>query len=144
MNIKVYDKSGIQDMFRADVGSAGFDIRSNENVIIAPNTHKLIKTGLYMELPIGLELQIRSRSGLALNYGISVLNSPATIDATYRGEIGVILKNNGTQPFNVDIGNKIAQGIFAEYVVPTVLTVESENELSETDRGKGGFGHSGI
>lgn len=75
-NIKVFDKSGIQDMFRADIGSAGFDIRSSESMVIPPNQYRLIKTGLYMELPIGMELQIRSRSGLALNYGVSVLNSP--------------------------------------------------------------------
>jgi dUTP pyrophosphatase len=143
-NIKVFDKSGIQDMFRADIGSAGFDIRSNEAIVIPPNQYRLIKTGLYIELPIGMELQIRSRSGLALNYGIHILNGLGTVDSTYRGEIGVILKNDSTVPFNVDIGDRIAQGIFAEYIVPTVSIVESEDCLSETDRGKGGFGHSGI
>ena len=142
--VKIYDTSNIQDLSRADIGSAGVDIRSNANVTLLPKQRTLIKTGLHMELPIGMEFQIRSRSGLALKNGISVLNSPGTVDATYRGEVGVILYNSGDEPYTILIGDRIAQGVFALYESPIIEKVESLEELSETDRGESGFGGSGI
>ena len=128
--------------------SAGMDLRANlkdekgndEVISIAPGERVLIPTGLYIQLPYGYEAQIRPRSGLALKYGITVLNTPGTIDADYRGEIGVILVNLSNTPFTVEPGERIAQLVFAKYEKADFIEVE---ELSETERGEGGFGHTG-
>lgn len=122
--------------------SAGMDLRAclNEVVAITPGNRALIPTGLYIELPEGHEAQIRPRSGLALKYGVTVLNSPGTIDADYRGEVKVLLINHGTETFEIQHGERIAQMIVARY--ETVKWVAS-NELSDTVRGEGGYGHSG-
>lgn len=124
-------------------GSAGMDIRANltEAISLAPLERKLVPTGLFLELPIGTEAQVRPRSGLALKKGITVLNSPGTVDADYRGEIGVILINLSDKPFVIEHGERIAQLVIAEHLQPQLVEVK---ELSSTDRGTGGFGSTGI
>ncbi|MDQ7011573.1 MAG: dUTP diphosphatase [Mariprofundaceae bacterium] len=122
--------------------AAGADLRAavSEEVIIQPGERALIPTGIAMALPDGFEAQIRPRSGLALKHGITVLNTPGTIDADYRGEVGIILINHGDLPFHIHRGDRIAQMIIA----PFVQAVWQESEtLSETARGTGGFGSSG-
>lgn len=125
------------------VCSAGMDLRANlENpVVLKPFQRALIPTGLFMALPEGFEAQVRPRSGLALKHGITVLNTPGTIDADYRGEIGVILVNLGQDDFVINDGERIAQMVIAKYEQVELLAVEV---LDETERGAGGFGHSGV
>lgn len=122
--------------------SAGLDLRANldEAVLLKPLERKLIPTGLFLELPCGYEAQIRPRSGLALKKGITVLNSPGTIDADYRGEICVILVNLSSDDFWVQDGERICQMVIARHEQAELETVET---LSETERGAGGFGHTG-
>lgn len=123
--------------------SAGMDLRANldEPVTLAPLERKLIPTGLYMALPAGYEAQVRPRSGLAIKKGITVLNSPGTVDADYRGEVCVILVNLSNEPFVVEDGERIAQMVIAKHEQPELVEVET---LDETERGAGGFGHSGV
>ena len=122
--------------------SAGLDIRANldESVTLRPLERAMIPTGLFVELPEGCEMQIRPRSGLAAKHGITVLNSPGTIDADYRGEIKVILVNLSNEPFTIESGERIAQMIVARYEQIEWLPVE---ELGTTERGAGGFGSTG-
>jgi len=122
--------------------AAGADLRAavDEEIILQPGERKLIPTGLAMALPDGYEAQIRPRSGLALKHGITVLNTPGTIDADYRGEVGVILINLSDIPFPIQRGDRIAQMIIAPFVQ---AAFEEADNLSETDRGSGGFGSSG-
>ena len=122
--------------------SAGMDIRANltETVTIAPLERKLIDTGLFLAIPEGFEVQIRPRSGLSIKHGITILNSPGTIDADYRGEIKVVLANISNEPFVVNDGDRIAQMVVARYAQASWEAVE---ELDETERGAGGFGHTG-
>ncbi|MBU2019846.1 MAG: dUTP diphosphatase, partial [Bacteroidetes bacterium] len=119
--------------------SAGMDIRASlsEAIILEPGKRTLVKTGLFLEIPAGFECQVRPRSGLALKKGITVLNSPGTIDADYRGEVGVILINHSQENFTIEDGERIAQLVFAK--VEQAFWVESK-ELTETERGTGGFG----
>lgn len=126
----------------ASEAAAGYDLRSaDDNVFIEPFHRKLIRTGIALELPDGLEAQIRPRSGLALKHGVTVLNAPGTIDADYRGEIGVILINHGDSGFFIRRGDRIAQMV----IKPTIRTYLAEAEtLSETARGDGGFGSTGT
>lgn len=133
---------GIDLPFYATTHAAGADLRAAiaEDVIIEPGEKALIKTGFAMALPDNFEAQIRPRSGLALKHGITVLNSPGTIDADYRGEIGVILINHGKEGFRVQRGDRIAQMIIAPFVQADFQSVDS---LDETERGTGGFGSSG-
>jgi dUTP pyrophosphatase len=126
---------------QANTGDAGMDLYSIDNVLIPSGEAKLIRTGLQMELPQGTEAQIRPRSGLALKYSVTVLNSPGTIDEGYRGEIGVILMNHGKEPFIVEKSMRIAQMVIQ--FVPSIQVTEV-NELSETVRGSSGFGSSGT
>lgn len=123
--------------------SAGMDLRANVDspLLIRPLERVLVPTGLYMALPEGYEAQVRPRSGLALKHGVTVLNTPGTIDADYRGEIGVILINLGREDFVVRDGERIAQMVIARYEQPGILSVET---LDRTERGEGGFGHSGV
>lgn len=123
--------------------SAGLDLRANldASIIIEPLQRVLVPTGLFMALPEGYEAQVRPRSGLALKRGITVLNTPGTIDADYRGEIGVILINLSQEPFVVQDGERIAQMIIARYEQAQWTEVDV---LDETERGAGGFGHSGV
>lgn len=124
------------------IQSAGLDLRANIDtpVILKPLERKLIPTGLFIALPDGYEAQIRPRSGLALKNGITVLNTPGTIDADYRGEIGVILINLSNEPFTINDGDRICQMVISKYETIEWTSVQI---LSETTRGEGGFGHSG-
>lgn len=127
--------------------SAGMDLRAafieenNGKFFLQPKQRTLIHTGLYIQLPVGYEAQVRPRSGLALKYGVTVLNSPGTIDADYRGEICVILYNSGDETFVVDNGDRIAQLVISKYETAHWLLT---NSLDETERADGGFGHSGV
>lgn len=125
------------------IASAGMDLRANldQAVTLKPMERIIIKTGLFIELPIGIEAQVRPRSGLAIKKGITVLNAPGTIDADYRGEIGVILVNLSTQDFVVENGERIAQLVIAKHERAQWNAVE---KLSETQRGSGGFGSTGV
>ena len=127
----------------ATVLSAGMDLRANitEPIVLKPLERCLVPTGLYMALPEGYEAQVRPRSGLALKRGITVLNSPGTIDADYRGEVGVILVNLSNEDFIIEDGERIAQMVIARYEQVEWKSVEV---LTETERGAGGFGHTGI
>ena len=122
--------------------AAGMDIRCNipEPLTLQPLERKLVSTGLYIELPKGYEAQIRPRSGMALKRGLTVLNTPGTIDADYRGEVGVILINLSGEPQTIDPGERICQMVIARHEQPEIIEV---TELSDTERGAGGFGHSG-
>lgn len=122
--------------------SAGLDIRANVDspVVLKPLERKLVPTGLYVELPVGYEAQIRPRSGLALKHGISLLNTPGTIDADYRGEIGVIMVNLSNEEFTVNDGDRIAQMVVARHEQVEWQSVET---LADSERGEGGFGHTG-
>lgn len=123
--------------------SAGLDLRANLDapIILAPGQRALIPTGLFLELPEGTEAQVRPRSGLAFKHGVTVLNSPGTIDADYRGEVGVLLINHGDQPFTVNDGERVAQLVVAQYVRVTFTEVA---DLRASERGAGGFGHTGT
>ena len=123
--------------------SAGLDLRANlENpIVIEPLARALVPTGLFIALPAGVEAQVRPRSGLALKHGLTVLNSPGTIDADYRGEIGVILVNLSNVPFTVNDGERIAQLVIARHEQAEWQLTDT---LDETERGAGGFGHSGV
>ena len=125
----------------AHPGDAGMDIRSIEELTIAPGARALVHTGLVMMLPPGYEAQVRPRSGLALKNGVTVLNTPGTIDEGYRGEIGVILANFGSEPFKVEKGAKIAQMVIAPC---TRAEIVETDEMDDTVRGTGGFGSSGL
>lgn len=124
----------------AKQGDAGLDLHSSHSFDLMPGERALVKTGIAIELPEGLEMQIRPRSGLAVKYGITVLNAPGTIDSGYRGEIGVILYNASKESFRVTEGDAIAQGVIASYV--SVNLIEAD-ELIDSERGVGGFGHTG-
>jgi dUTP pyrophosphatase len=123
--------------------SAGMDLKANidNDVTLLPLQRVLIPTGIYLQIPDGFEAQIRPRSGLSIKHGITVLNSPGTIDADYRGEVKVILINLSDQPFVIKDGERICQMVFAQYQRSKLLSVK---ELDETIRGEGGFGHTGI
>ncbi len=122
-------------------GDAGLDLVSIEAAMLQPSSSQLIRTGIAIELPIGTEAQVRPRSGLALKHQITVLNTPGTIDAGYRGEVGVILINHGTQPFQVEKGMRIAQLVIAPVLQATVEVVP---DLDTTARSTGGFGSTGV
>ena len=143
MKIKIVNKSKHALPEYATVHSAGMDLRANLDVAITlkPLERKLVPTGLYIELPEGYEAQIRPRSGLAIKKGITVLNSPGTIDADYRGEICVILINLSSDDFVIEDGERICQMVIAAHAQAQWHQVEV---LGETERGAGGFGHTGI
>ena len=125
----------------AHPGDAGMDVRSIEELTLAPGARALVHTGLVLMLPPDAEAQVRPRSGLALKHGVTVLNTPGTIDAGYRGEVGVILANFGDAPFEVKKGDKIAQLVIAPVTQPVIVEVA---DVNETDRGAGGFGSTGV
>lgn len=149
MRVQIVNKSSNPLPTYSTEYSAGMDIRANlkndeendEIISIAPGERVLIPTGLYIQLPYGYEAQIRPRSGLALKYGITVLNTPGTIDADYRGEIGVCLINHSNDTFDVHHGDRIAQIVFAKVEQAALVEV---SELVNTKRGDGGFGHTGV
>ena len=125
----------------AHASDAGMDVRSVRELVIPPGGRALVSTGLVVNLPAGYEAQVRPRSGLALKAGVTVLNSPGTIDAGYRGEIGVILANFGQDDFKVNVGDRIAQLVIAPVLQPVVVEA---TEVDSTDRGAGGFGSTGV
>lgn len=143
--IRIYNKSTNPLPAYASVNAAGMDLRADlsEPVVLQPLERKLIPTGLYIELPADCEAQVRPRSGLALKHGVTVLNSPGTIDADYRGEVGVILVNLSNEPFTVNPGERIAQMVVAKFQQEELVEVAKLEDLSDTERGAGGFGHSG-
>jgi len=142
MQIKIINKSTHQLPAYETAHAAGMDLRAfiTEEIIIKPLQRFLIPTGLFIELPVGYEAQIRPRSGLAYKHGVTVLNSPGTIDADYRGELKVLLVNLSDTDFVINNGERIAQMVVAKH--ETVVWEETE-ELSDTDRGAGGYGHTG-
>lgn len=142
MTVKIINKSK-HDLPKYETAlSAGMDIRANitEAVILKPLERTLIKTGLFIELSEGYECQIRPRSGLAFKHGVTVLNTPGTIDADYRGEIGVLLINLSDTPFTIEDGERVAQMVFAKH---EQINWDATDILTETDRGEGGFGSTG-
>ena len=149
MRVQIVNKSSNPLPTYSTEYSAGMDLRANlkndegndEIISIAPGERALISTGLYIQLPYGYEAQIRPRSGLAVKYGITVLNTPGTIDADYRGEIGVCLINHGNDTFDVHHGDRIAQIVFAK--IDQVQLIEVD-KLDDTERGDSGFGHTGV
>jgi dUTP pyrophosphatase len=143
MTIKIINKSVHPLPNYETLASAGMDLRANltASVVLQPMERTIIKTGLFLELPIGYEAQVRPRSGLAAKKGITVLNAPGTVDADYRGEVGVILINLSTEAFTIENGERIAQLVIAKHERAEWHLVE---ELSETSRGAGGFGSTGV
>jgi dUTP pyrophosphatase len=143
MKVKIINKSKNDLPSYATSQSAGLDLRANleDDIQIKPGERHLITTGIFISLPEGYEAQIRPRSGLALKNGITVLNSPGTIDADYRGEIGIILINNSNEVFTIKNSDRIAQMVFNKIEQAEFVLVET---LDETERSNGGFGHSGV
>ena len=143
MQIKIINKSRHDLPHYETIASAGMDLRASltESRILKPLERTIVGTGLFIELPVGIEAQVRPRSGLAAKKGITVLNAPGTIDADYRGEIGVILVNLSSEDFTINNGERIAQLVVAKHERAEWEQVES---LSETSRGKGGFGSTGV
>jgi dUTP pyrophosphatase len=143
LKVKVINKSKHELPAYSTPQSAGMDLRANidESLTLHPMERKLISTGIYMALPIGYEAQIRPRSGLALKHGITVLNTPGTVDADYRGEVMVLLVNLSQEDFIVNDGERIAQMVIAKHEQADFVEV---TELAETDRGDGGYGHTGV
>ena len=143
MTIKILNKSQNPLPRYETTQAAGMDIRTSisEPVTLNPLERKLFPTGLFLELPSGYEAQVRPRSGLALKHGITVLNTPGTVDADYRGEVGVILVNLSSEPFTIAPGDRIAQLVIARHEQPEIVQADA---LSDTKRGAGGFGHSGV
>jgi dUTP pyrophosphatase len=143
MNVKIINQSGFPLPTYETLASAGMDVRAklDESLTLKPFERALVKTGLFLEIPVGYECQVRPRSGLALKKGITVLNTPGTIDADYRGEVGVILINMSQEPVVIESGERIAQLVFARV---EQANWEETTELSSTDRGAGGFGSTGI
>lgn len=142
MKVKVINRSKHELPAYETIASAGMDARANidEPIELEPMGRALVKTGLFLEIPVGYECQVRPRSGLALKKGISVLNSPGTIDADYRGEVGVILVNLSNEKYIVEDGERVAQLVFAKF---EQAQWEVTEELTETSRGAGGFGSTG-
>ena len=143
MKIKVINRSQHPLPSYATPQSAGMDLRAsiNEPVVLKPLERRLRPTGLYIALPQGYEAQVRPRSGLALKHGITVLNTPGTIDADYRGEVGVVLINLSDKDFTVNNGERVAQMVIAKHETAEIIEVE---ELDDTKRGAGGYGHTGV
>lgn len=143
IKVKVINHSNNELPQYAAPMSAGMDLRAftDEPITIMPGEHKLIHSGINIQLPEGYEVQVRPRSGLALKYGITLTNAPGTIDADYRGDVGAIVHNLGTEPFTVNNGDRICQIVVKEYIG---ITWELTDELDDTERGTGGFNSTGI
>lgn len=143
MQVKVINQSANQLPHYETNASAGLDVRAHidEPIVLKPLERILVKTGLFLEIPVGYECQVRPRSGLAYKNGITVLNAPGTIDADYRGEVGVILINLSNEDFILNPGERVAQLVFAKYEQAEWIETEM---LSETERGEGGFGSTGV
>lgn len=145
ISINFINKSNNQDPDWETSGSAGFDLRASETGSIKPNEFKVVPTGLYFDLPENFEIQIRPRSGLAAKYGITVLNSPGTIDSDYTGEIKVILINHGQKTFDIVAGDRIAQGVISTVTAKNIIQLNKVTSIDkDTDRGSSGFGSTGL
>ena len=148
--IKYINESNYKNPSYETDGSAGFDFRANisESLVIpgkrSDNNITIVPTGLFFELPKNIELQVRPRSGLAAKHGITVLNSPGTVDSDYRGEVKVILINHKSEDFTINPGDRIAQGVLSTVINKTNCELTEVNNLSDTDRGDGGFGSTGV
>lgn len=142
LKIRIVNKSSNELPQYQTEYSAGMDLRANlqNPVVLEPGQWMLVPTGIFIEIPVGYEGQVRPRSGLAARYGITVLNAPGTIDADYRGEVQVILINHGKLPFEINNGDRIAQLIISPV---TQIQWQEHDQLEETQRGQGGFGHTG-
>jgi len=142
MNVKIINKGACPLPSYETVGAAGMDVRANiiDPICVAPGERVLMPTGLYLEVPEGLECQVRPRSGLALKKGITVLNTPGTIDSDYRGEVGVILINLSNENFTIEPNDRIAQLVFCPVIQVTLIETDA---LESSDRGTGGFGSTG-
>lgn len=145
MKVKIVNKSSYSLPKYETSASAGMDLKANigEPIELAPLQRAMVPTGLFIELPVGYEAQVRPRSGLAAKHGISVLNAPGTIDADYRGEIKVILVNLSNEPFTINPGERIAQMVVAKHERVDWVEVESVEQLEQSERGAGGFGSTG-
>ncbi len=151
MKLKIVNKSKHEMPAYATAGAAGFDLKANlddleeyENrLVIGPFGRIVVPTGLFMQIPVGYEGQVRPRSGLAAKKGLTVLNTPGTIDSDYRGEVKIILYNSTNSYVKIENGERIAQMVFAKHEVAEIESVESIEELESTDRGAGGFGSTG-
>lgn len=144
MKVKIVNLSDNETPAYATANAAGMDIRSNMEVIIKPKERLLVPTGLFLEIEEGFEAQIRPRSGLAIKHGITVLNSPGTIDSDYRGEVGVIIINHSEVPFRIEKGERFCQMVFAAAPQAEIEVCASVSDLSTTDRGEGGFNSTGT
>lgn len=144
ITIKFINKSDNKNPVYAKIGDSGFDLRANEGGSLKPLERKLVGTGLYFELPDGYELQIRPRSGLAYKNGVTVLNSPGTVDTGYRGEIKVLLVNISNEDFTWDKGERIAQGVVSHRISSDFGNLIEVKEISNSERGSGGFGSTGT
>jgi dUTP pyrophosphatase len=142
MNVKIINKGTCPLPSYETIGAAGMDVRANlsASVCVSPGERMLVPTGLYLEVPAGLECQVRPRSGLALKKGITVLNTPGTIDSDYRGEVGVILINLSNENFTIEPNDRIAQLVFCPVIQVTLIETDA---LESSDRGTGGFGSTG-
>ena len=140
--IKIISKSGVLPTYETE-GSAGADLRAylDEPVTLQPGERRLVPTGLFVELPVGIEAQIRARSGMAIKHGIGLVNGVGTVDSDYRGEWNVPLINFSNEPYTIHNGDRIAQVVFASYAKGEFVVTE---KIDETERGAGGFGHTGI
>lgn len=144
LQIKYINKSNNKNPVYAKEGDSGFDLRANEDGTLGPLERKLVGTGLYFELPDGYELQVRPRSGLAYKNGITVLNTPGTVDTGYRGEIKVLLVNISNETFTWEKGERIAQGVITHRVSSDYGDLIEVMEINESERGEGGFGSTGT
>ena len=144
-NLKFVNESNNEDPEYATLGASGFDLRANEDTVLKAGEFKGISTGLFFELPLGYEIQVRPRSGLAFKNGVTVLNSPGTVDSDYRGEVKVILINHSKVDFNIAKGDRIAQAVISAVLAKNFINLERVNSISnDTDRGTGGFGSTGV
>lgn len=148
LKIKVINNSNNPEPKYQKEGDSGFDFMANlledEEIVIEPLKRAVVPTGLHFQIPIGFELQVRPRSGLALKNGITVLNTPGTVDSGYRGEVKIVLFNTGEDAFKIKNGDRIAQGVIAPVQIKRTTKIITVNQLDDSDRGTGGFGSTGV
>ena len=148
LKIKIINNSNNPELKYQKEGDSGFDFMANlledEEIVIEPLKRAVVPTGLHFQIPIGFELQVRPRSGLALKNGITVLNTPGTVDSGYRGEVKIVLFNTGEDAFKIKNGDRIAQGVIAPVQIKRTTKIITVNQLDDSDRGTGGFGSTGV
>ena len=148
LKIKIINNSNNPEPKYQKEGDSGFDFMANlledEEIVIEPLKRAVVPTGLHFQIPIGFELQVRPRSGLALKNGITVLNTPGTVDSGYRGEVKIVLFNTGEDAFKIKNGDRIAQGVIAPVQIKRTTKIITVNQLDDSDRGTGGFGSTGV